>query len=124
VRHRDETGESLIEIILALVILGAVISAMLAAIATSARSSKNHRDLVTADAVLRNYAEATKSAVRSSCTSNGATYTVTYAPPSGFSVNPLSGQPCPATTSVTAVHLHVTLSSGTSKPLDIEVRSP
>jgi Tfp pilus assembly protein PilV len=123
-RRTSEAGETLVEVVIAIVILGAVVSAMLAAIATSAMSSKSHRDLVTADAVLRNYAEATKSAVRSSCTSSGATYTVTYTPPGGFSVNPLGGQPCPATTSVTAVHLQVTLPSGTAKPLDVEVRSP
>ncbi len=125
-RTRDEAGESLIEIVIALVILGAVVSAMLATIATSATSSKGHRDLVTADAALRNYAEATKSAVRTSCTSSGATYTVSYAAPSGFGVSPApsTSQPCPSTTSVTVVHLQVTLPSGTVKPLDIEVRAP
>ncbi len=125
-RTRDEAGESLIEIVIALVILGAVVSAMLATIATSATSSKGHRDLVTADAALRNYAEATKSAVRTSCTSSGATYTVSYTAPSGLGVSPVpsTSQPCPSTTSVTVVHLQVTLPSGTVKPLDSEVRAP
>src|SRR5439155_12429460 len=86
-RERDEAGMSLVEIVIAIVILGAVVSALLAALATAAISSKSHRDLVTADAVLRDYAESTKSAVRASCTSAGATYSVTYLPPNGFTTS-------------------------------------
>jgi Tfp pilus assembly protein PilV len=125
VRRQSEAGESLIEIVIALVILGAVVSAMLAAIATSATSSKSHRDLVTADAALRNYAEATKTAVRASCRSSGATYTVAP-PPTDFAVSPDPTTPkaCPSTTGATVVHLGVTLPSGTTKTMDIEVRSP
>jgi Tfp pilus assembly protein PilV len=123
-RQRDEAGMSLVEIVIAIVILGAVVSALLAALATAAISTKSHRDLVTADAVLRDYAEATKSAVRSSCTSAGATYSVTYSPPNGFTTNSLTGQSCPATTTMQLVHLTVTLPNVSTKSLDIDVRSP
>ena len=127
--HRDERGETLVEIVIALVIIGAVVSAFFAALATSATASKSHRDLVTADAVLRDYAEATKSAVRSSCSGGGATYTVTYAPPTNFSVNPLSGRACPPTTGTPdamapQVDLTVTLPNGHTKQLSIDVRTP
>jgi len=123
-RERDEAGMSLVEIVIAIVILGAVVSALLTALATASISSKSHRDLVTADAVLRDYAEAVKSVVRSSCTSSGATYSVTYSPPSGFTTNSLTGQSCPAPTSMQLVHLTVTLPNVSTKSLDINVRSP
>jgi type II secretory pathway pseudopilin PulG len=128
VRHRDERGETLVEICIALVIIGAVLSAFFAALATATTASKSQRDLVTADAVLRDYAEATKAAVRLSCASGG-TYTVAYAPPSGFSVNALAGQPCPVTTGspdamAPQVDFTVSMPNGSTKPLSINVRAP
>jgi Tfp pilus assembly protein PilV len=125
-RHRDESGESLVEIVIALLILSVVVSAFLAALATSSVSSKTHRDLVTADAALRDYAEATKGAVRASCVGTATTYTVSYTAPSGFTPSPTPGstQPCPSTTAVSVVHLTVTMPNGTVKPLDINVRAP
>lgn len=127
--HRDERGETLVEICIALVIIGAVIGAFFAAMTTSATASKSHRDLVTADAVLRDYAEATKTAVRSACGSGAATYTVSYTAPANFSVNPLVGQACPPTTGAPAamapqVDLTVTLPNGLPKTLSINVRTP
>ena len=64
VRVRDETGDTLLEIILAIVIIGLVVGAFFATYATQGSGSTAHRTLVTADGVLRGYAEATKSAVR------------------------------------------------------------
>jgi type II secretory pathway pseudopilin PulG len=122
-RH-DEAGTSLIEIVIALVVLGGVVASLMAALVTSSTASNTHRDLVTADTVLRDYAEATKQAVRSSCTADGATYDVSYTPPNRFTVNALTAQPCPSATTTQPVHLTVTLPSGTTKDLDIRVRTP
>jgi type II secretory pathway pseudopilin PulG len=122
-RH-DEAGTSLIEIVIALVVLGGVVASLMAALVTSSTASNTHRDLVTADAVLRDYAEATKQAVRASCVEGGTTYSVSYAPPSRFTVGPLDAQPCPSVTATQVVHLTVTLPSGTTKGLDIRVRTP
>ena len=125
--YHDERGDSLIEIIIAIVVIGMVVSAITAAISTSENGSTAHRQLVTGDAVMRNYAEAVKTAVRTSCTSSGATWTATYPPPgipSGYSVNALSAQPCPGVTSTSAVALHVQLPNGTVKSMDVVVRTP
>lgn len=121
-RRRDENGMSLVEVVLALVILGAVFSALMAGLATTSKSSTYHRDLVTGDRVLRDYAEATKAAARTSCPSPG-TYTVSYTPPSGFAVNSLGTLTCPAVTTTGAVALSVTLPNGTVKQLDLKVRT-
>jgi Tfp pilus assembly protein PilV len=122
-RRRDERGETLAEICLTLVLMGAIVSAFFAAYSTSVSTSTSHRDLVTADAVLRDYAEATKAAVRSDCTGAGSTYDVSYTPPSGFTVNSLTGRACPSTTSVQQVDLSVTMPNGRSQSLTIAVRT-
>ncbi len=60
-RGADEAGDSLVEIVLALVIIGVVIGAFVATFSTGATASSTHRKIVTADVVLRNYAEQIKS---------------------------------------------------------------
>jgi len=126
----SENGESLVEILIAMVIIGLVVSAYFASYATASISSKAQRDLVTADAVLRNYAEAVKSAVRDPINGCGkaspTTFTVVYAPPTGFTVSStlsLTGQSCPGVTTVRSEHLMVGW-SGHTRSLDIEVRTP
>jgi prepilin-type N-terminal cleavage/methylation domain-containing protein len=131
----DERGDTLIEVIISLIIIGVVGGAFFAAIATSSTASKSHRDLVSADAVLRDYAEATKSAVRDATNgcgkSNPTTFTVVFPPPEytmppGFTVSStpsLVNQACPSVTSVQSEHLTVTW-GGHSKSLDIVVRTP
>jgi type II secretory pathway pseudopilin PulG len=123
--RRDQRGTTLVEIVIALVILGGLVSTLLAALATASQGSKAHRDLVTADAALRDYAEAAKAAVKLSCAGAGgtATYTVSYTPPAGFTVNSLGTRTCPASTSVSQLDLSVTLPSGTVRSLSIKVRS-
>jgi prepilin-type N-terminal cleavage/methylation domain-containing protein len=121
--HRTERGDSLIEIIIAIVVIGVVVSAITAAISTSENGSAAHRQLVTGDTVLRNYAESVKQAVRTSCTSTGGTWSASYSEP-GYSVNTLSGQTCPAVTTTAVVPLQVTLPNGTVKSLSIVARTP
>jgi len=127
-RNRSrEAGDSLIEIIFAIVVIGLVVSGITAAISTSENGSTAHRQLVTSDTVLRNYAEAVKTAVRTSCTSSGATWTATYPPPglpSGYTVNGLSGQPCPTVTTTSPVALQVRQPNSISKSMNIVIRTP
>jgi type II secretory pathway pseudopilin PulG len=121
-RHRDEQGMSLVEICLALVVLGLVVSSLLAALATSSTASSQHRDLVSADAALRNYAEATKLAVRQACDDNA-----TYTPPTTEAAFPVTGADgtCPPKSgALTPVTLTVTLPNGAPQTMDIIVRSP
>lgn len=126
-RHRDEAGDTLVEICITLVIIGLVVGAFLATYATASTASKAHRDLVTADAVLRDYAEATKNAVRS-CTGGGS-YTMTYPrplPAKFIAISPPSGtvRSCPAVLSVQQVDLTVTMPNTKVKKLSIDVRTP
>ncbi len=112
-------------------IIGVVIGAFVASFSTGATGATSHRNNVTGDVVLRNYAEAAKTAARS-CTT-GRTFTIAY---------PASGLPLPARytrlvhsvardvpgpgrrTPVTPVTLTVTLPSNLQRSLVVEVRTP
>jgi prepilin-type N-terminal cleavage/methylation domain-containing protein len=138
-RERNDRGETLIEILIALVIIGLIVSAFFATMSTSASASKAHRDLVTADAVLRDYAESTKQAFSQQCLLSAAGTPVAnpgaYAAPlpAGFSApTETAGPPptalpltCPPATAVEEVDITVTLPGGNVKRvLSIEVRKP
>ena len=126
-QRRNQAGDSLIEIIFAIVVIGLVVSGITAAISTSENGSTAHRQLVTGDTVMRNYAEAVKTAVRSTCTAAGGTWTATYPgtlPTGGYSVNALNGQTCPSVTTTTTVALLVSLPNATTKTMSIVVRTP
>jgi hypothetical protein len=124
----DEAGDSLIEIVFALVIIGVVIGAFVASFSTGATASSSHRNNVTGDVVLRNYAEATKTGARS-CTPGGS-FTIAYPStpglPTGYQVSPVPNtrMPCPAPNTVTQVTLIVKLPSGMQRSLVVEVRTP
>ncbi|HEY7137712.1 MAG TPA: type II secretion system protein [Acidimicrobiia bacterium] len=133
-RARNTAGETLVELCIAIVIMGAVVAAYFGAWTTAGTASKSARDLVTADAILRTYAESTKSAVRDGCATSSAstpssTFTVTYPDtlPTAFAISSspsLTNQGCPGVTAVLPVTLTVTLPSGHTKSLDIAVRTP
>jgi type II secretory pathway pseudopilin PulG len=122
-RHRDEAGETLIEIVLTIVLIGLAVTALLAGLGTAASASKQHRDLATSDTVMRSYAEATKQAVRTQCTAGAASYTVRYSPPTGYTVSG-AGTTCPATTTTQSLALVVTDGDGNSTRMTIVVRTP
>jgi type II secretory pathway pseudopilin PulG len=123
VRHRSEAGETLIEIVLTIVLIGLTVGALLAGIGTAAAASKQHRDLATSDTVMRSYAEATKQAVRSQCTASGGTYAVSYTPPAGYAVSG-AGTTCPAPTTTQSLPLVVTEPDGNTTRMTIVVRTP
>jgi type II secretory pathway pseudopilin PulG len=121
-RHRSEAGETLIEVILTIVLVGITVGALIAGLGTAAGASKQHRDLTTADGVLRSFAEATKDAVRS-CTTSGLPYTVVYTPPSGFTAMG-AGTSCPSPEVPETLTLTVTDAKGHASAMQIVVRTP
>jgi type II secretory pathway pseudopilin PulG len=127
-RRHHEAGETLVEILITLVVMGLVVSAFFAAISTNASLTKAQQDSVTADALLRNFAETTKQAVRTTCltTNSGAVVTVTLTPlpPSGFNVAATAPVTCPSPATVNQVNITATLPGGTTKLLSIVVRTP
>jgi prepilin-type N-terminal cleavage/methylation domain-containing protein len=134
-KRRSERGETLIEILITLVLVGLVVSAYFATFSVQGAGSTEHRTLVTADGVLRSYGEATKSAVRAQCASfTSTTFTVSFTPPAGYTVNPLASQPCPpSSTPGTTVSpsqpwapitITVTMPNGQTRSMNLAVRSP
>jgi prepilin-type N-terminal cleavage/methylation domain-containing protein len=143
-RRDRERGDTLVEILLTIVVIGIVASSAFYAISVGATNSRSHREFVTADHVLRNAAEETKAAVRASCTSAGATYSVAYstlpAPDPAqdwhqyYEVDRNFTLPadavnraCPTSSGADAsptVTLSVTLPSGTQESLSVVVRAP
>lgn len=134
--QRSESGETLLEIVMAIVIIGLVFSAYFFTFYNQGIGSTAQRNLVTADAVLRDYAEATKQAVRDKpCTGDPAVaFTVNYSAPasSGITVSatmPASSNPpkltCPSLNGVNEVDIDATLPNrATHKQLKIDVRTP
>jgi type II secretory pathway pseudopilin PulG len=126
-RDRSELGETLIEVLISIVVMGVVFGTFFSAIATTSTATKSHRYFVTADGLLRDYAETAKQSARDTCTSSnaGTVIPVTLTPPapSGFSLS-ATGLTCPSTTTVNLVQITATLPNGVQKLLDIDVRTP
>lgn len=123
-----DEGESLVEIVVALVLIGLVVSALMAGLATAARASKSQRDLVLMDTVMRSYAEAIKHQVREDCyppDTPGLAYNlIPYAPPAGiFIVQSPVIQSCPTTAANRTLDLSVTKGS-LQRTMSIEIRKP
>ena len=118
---------------MALVVIGLVVSAYFATYSTSALGSTSQRDLVTADGLLRSYAETIKAGIRHDCAPTAPSYTTppsytttSVSVPANFpppSVSPAT-QYCPATTAVKTDTITVQLPHGLTRSLNIEVRSP
>jgi hypothetical protein len=127
-RRYDESGETLLELVLALIVIALVVGSFFATYATQSSGSTAHRTLVTADGVLRSYAEATKLAAREQCGSGATHFSVAYTPPSGYEVNSLGNQPCPlpaTTTPWAPIELRVKkLPDSMPRSLTLVVRTP
>jgi prepilin-type N-terminal cleavage/methylation domain-containing protein len=92
--RRDESGLNLIEIIITIAILGIAIVALVTGLLDAVGTSTIRQQDATVDTQLRDYAEAVKSAVQSSCTAtppNG-----TYSPSFSF-LKDAGGNPYRAT---------------------------
>lgn len=120
---RRDVGETLIEIMFTIVIVGLSAGALLSSLATVGRAGNSQRIGVIADVALRGYAEAIKAGAQV-CTA-GATYTVSYSAPVGFtsSVQP-SGNSCPPVDSPQLLTLTVAGPLGVEETMQIKVGTP
>jgi Tfp pilus assembly protein PilV len=99
----DETGETLLEVLIAVAIMGIAVVALMAGLTTSILMSDVHRKQATADTYVHDYAEAVQEWVAS----NSGHYNGDYSPGTiGFVV--------PASTGLTASVEAVTCWSGTA----------
>ena len=122
-RARADRGETLVEILLTVIIVGLTVTALVSSLATVSSAGNSQRNSVRADVVLRNYAEATKLATQS-CVAGG-TYNVVNvpAPPAGFTVAG-AGTQCPLSGATTKLTLSVNGPTGLHESMDIWVRTP
>ena len=120
-RARTDIGETLIEIVFTIVIIGLTVTALLSSLATAGNAGNAQRISVQADYVLRNYAAATKAAAQT-CTP-GAVYTLAYTANAVFPVSG-AGTVCPATSSPQSLTLTVTGPRGYSDSVVVLVRTP
>jgi prepilin-type N-terminal cleavage/methylation domain-containing protein len=135
-RRDDERGDTLIEILLAIVLIGVMMGVLFASLTMSSTGSNNQKNLATADGLLRNYAEAAKTAVRDRIKgcgeANPTTFTVTAPSAPGFRLsstpNLSTAQTCPSVTTapgILLVQLSVNVPNvSTAKTLQIALRSP
>ena len=122
-RRGNEGGETLVEILISIVIIGLVAGAIFATYATSATAAKSQRDFVTADAELRDYAEAIQGAARA-CTP-GALFNAPAAPTTPYPATSDAPATCPDLLTVVPVALTVTPKNGTPPQiLTTYVRTP
>jgi len=127
-RFANQRGETLVEVLIAVVLIGAIASAYFATATTQTRASSLNRELVQADAVARSYVELSKAVVRNGCTP-GSPFTVdTSTFPNGYTPStPTSGphqQICPTTTQPQIIDLTVTTPDNTAAHLSFEVLAP
>lgn len=118
-----DRGDTLIEILLSVMIVSITVTSLVSSLATAGNAGNVQRQSVVADTVLRNYAEAIKSGVRS-CTSGGK-YTVKYQAPDGYvlSVEPEAVK-CPDPASTQVMSIVVTTPFGANQSMQIRVRTP
>ena len=122
-RRGNEGGETLVEILISIVIIGLVSGAIFATYATSATAAKSQRDFVTADAELRDYAEAIQGAAEN-CMA-GAVFKVPAAPTTPYPATSDAPATCPDLLTVVPVALTVTPPNDTPPQiLTTYVRTP
>jgi type II secretory pathway pseudopilin PulG len=120
-RARGDVGETLIEILFTIVIISLTFTALFTSLATTGNAGNVQRVSVQADVVMRNYAEAIRSATQT-CVA-GTSYTLVYpAPPSGFT--PTGAGVCPSAGTVQLLTLQVQVPLGPPVTMQIAVATP
>jgi type II secretory pathway pseudopilin PulG len=84
--ERHDSGETLIELLMAIAIIGIALTAVMGAMSTGIRMSDVHRKQAVAGTLVAGYAESVKQAVKTSGyqVSCAPTYASTYAVPTGY----------------------------------------
>lgn len=123
-RQRTDRGESLVEIVIAVVIIGIAVSALLMSLGATGTSAQFQRASVETDTVMRNYAEATKAAARE-CSGSTDSYSPGFSPPSGFTISATpAGGACPGVRTSQQLTLAVVGPTGVSQTMQIVIRTP
>jgi Tfp pilus assembly protein PilV len=146
--RRSEAGESLIEVLIAVVIVGLTAAALLGALATTLTSSASHRSLANLDTAVKSYAETAKNQIELAPNPSydptvgcpgGGSYTVTSPPlPTNYTVtiqnvsdwnsaaSPPTLDPLCTTPSsdIQVLHIVGTAPNGASQSLSVAVRNP
>lgn len=123
----DDAGSTLIEVLVATVIMGSAIIVMVTGMGALFSSSIQNRQATTAGVVARSYAEALDVAVAQSGAWCSPSYTVLAAAVPNYTVSAVYG-PCPANNATTPQFQTVTISAtplnGTAEQLRMIVRQP
>lgn len=126
-RNGPSAGFSLIEVLIATAIMGIAVIALVYGMGTLFNSSSQDRQSTTAAIVARSYAEALDVAVAQAGAWCSSSYSVSYVPPSGYTVTPTVGA-CPANNSTTpqfqTVAISVAAPSGSTEKLTVVERQP
>jgi len=135
--RRHDRGETLVEVVMTMIIIGITVTALLTALASTTNSATSHRYVVVADSAVRNAAEVVKLAV-TNC-QDGATVPTSFSWPTGFThtvafdgVTALNSNlgsdtatlTCPAVDSTSLVAITVTGPTGTKDKVSLRVRTP
>ena len=107
--------------------MGSAVITLVTGMATVINSSSQNRQATTAAIVARDYAEALEVAVAQPGAWCSSSYSVSYSPPSGYTVTPTPGT-CPANNATTpqfqTVGIVVTGPAGATESLTDVVRKP
>ena len=131
--RRDDKGETLIEVLAAIIILGTAIAALLSGLGTAVLNSSRHRDSATGNALLRGYAEAlkqsTRAGYRTNCPTSYPVSPTAYTLPSGWAVPTNTViNPCPfgagSDLGTQRVTITIVTPKNVSQSLDVWVRKP
>jgi type II secretory pathway pseudopilin PulG len=122
-RAARDAGETLVEIVLTVVIIGIAVTALVSGLATTATAGNTNRNLQVADSTMRNLAEAIKQGT-DGCTV-GAPIAFSATPPDGFTTTVDPPAPtCPPATATATLTLGVDGPDGLHQTMQLVVRTP
>lgn len=90
--ERTDEGFTLIEVLVAVTLLGVSVVAIVSGLMTGIIASDIDAKQATGETLLRSYAEATKQHVLTSYSPCAATYAPAFTPPAGYSFKPITVQ--------------------------------